>query len=403
MSCCLNIAIQFTTPSGNLPVAQFELNTPTGVCLNGADYWNFELYGDFYQIRRVDIDSGCRWELVQIETLGEPCNAGGTLFAVFQNEDFEPKSCVDCPTGSWKPVNKSIVFFNIYECGTCQFLQERDKREYDAIKLPEVFEDPDRGFIKCCCVETVLADGSNDTWKNDVKSAWIKLSNPLDVVTFELLKDGQPTTYTPQAIEFPNEPNAFYTTVNWSDVISSDGAGCYKLNVNYDISGIIGSFTWGIYILKPYTIQNALKTARIRVKLNAFQEIEGIDFTGAEVETSLRFFGMIGFRQPNTETDNLIYENREMKSVIRENLNTYEIKTDPLCEDFITQLTDLYLLSENELFISDYNAHNHSYKINDLPTIVQESPEIEYFDFARDAMLTCVVGDKYKNKRTYYK
>ncbi len=92
-----------------------------------------------------------------------------------------------------------------------------------------------------------------------------------------------------------------------------------------------------------------------------------------------------------------------MKSVIRENLNSYEIKTDPLKEEFTTKLTDLYLLSENELFISDYNAHNHSYKINDLPVIVEESPEINYFDYARDASLTCKVGDKFKNKRTYYK
>jgi hypothetical protein len=403
MACCLKIAIQFTGEGGALPITNFELNTPTGTCLNGANYWNFELSGDFYQIRRVDISEGCRWELVKIETIGEPCGAGGNLFAVFEDENFTFKNCVDCPLGTWTIQVEKLILFNIQDCGTCNFLQERDKRKFDAIKLPEVFEDPDRGFIKCCCIETVLADGSADTWKNDVKSAWIKLSNPLDVVTFELLKDGQPTTYTPQAVEFPNEPNAFYTTIQWADVLSSDGAGCYELKVNYDISGIISGFTWGIYILKPYTIQNALKTSRVRTKFNAFQEIEGIDFTGAEVESSLRFFGMIGKRQPNTETDNLIYENREMKRVIRENLNTYEIKTDPLCEDFITQLTDLYLLSENELFISDYNAHNHSYKINDLPTILEESPEIEYFDFARDAVLTCTVGDKFKNKRTYYK
>jgi hypothetical protein len=61
------------------------------------------------------------------------------------------------------------------------------------------------------------------------------------------------------------------------------------------------------------------------------------------------------------------------------------------------------LLSENELFISDYNAHNHSYRYQDLPVIVTESPEIEYYDFSREAKLTCIVGDKFKNKRSYYK
>ena len=135
---------------------------------------------------------------------------------------------------------------------------------------------------------------------------------------------------------------------------------------------------------------------------DSYHEIEAIDFTASQVEDSIRFNGFIGNRQPNTEIDNLIYSNREMKKVIRENLNTWEIKTDPLTEGFITKITDLYLLSETQLFISDYNGHNHSYFINDVPAIVQESPEITYFDYARRASLTCLVGDKFKNKRSYY-
>ena len=102
------------------------------------------------------------------------------------------------------------------------------------------------------------------------------------------------------------------------------------------------------------------------------------------------------------EIDNIIYDNREMKRVIRENLNDYEIITDPLDECLIRPLTELYLISENELYISDYNAHNHSYRYLDLPVIVQESPDLEYFDFSRKARLKCKVGDKFKNQRTHY-
>jgi hypothetical protein len=185
-------------------------------------------------------------------------------------------------------------------------------------------------------------------------------------------------------------------------VLLSDGVGCYSLQINYNISGVSGNFTWGIYNLLPFTIQNALKTARLRVKFNSYQEIEGINFTGANVEDTIRFHGFIGFRQPNMEIDNLIYKNREVKKVKRENLNTYEVITDPTCEEHIKKLTDLYLLSENELFISDYNAHNHSYRYQDLPAVVEESPEITYFDFARSASLKCIVGDKKKDKRSFY-
>ena len=88
------------------------------------------------------------------------------------------------------------------------------------------------------------------------------------------------------------------------------------------------SFTWGVYDLRTYSIQNALKTARIRVKLNLKQQIEGINFTDSNVEDSIRFFGFIGERQSNMEIDNLIYQNRVVRSVVRENLDTYEIKTD---------------------------------------------------------------------------
>ena len=121
------------------------------------------------------------------------------------------------------------------------------------------------------------------------------------------------------------------------------------------------------------------------------------------MESSFRFFGYIGNRQPNMETDNIIYQNREMKRVIRENLNTYEIVTEPTDECITKPLLELYLLSENQLFISDYNAHNHSYRFNDIPVIVQESPSVEYYDLSRKAKVTCIVADKFKNKRTYYK
>ena len=178
--------------------------------------------------------------------------------------------------------------------------------------------------------------------------------------------------------------------------MSQDGIGCYTLSIQYNISGIIGELMWGQYNLKPYSIDNALETARIRVKYNLQQEIEGINFTGANVEDCIRFNGFIGDRQPNMEIDNLTYQNRVVKTVVRENLDT-------LMECFVSPMCNLFLLSENEMWISDYNAHNHSYQINDIPVIVEESPEIDYLDqFQRRAILSCVVGLRTKNRRTHY-
>jgi len=283
------------------------------------------------------------------------------------------------------------------------FTQERIQKFYQSIQLPQVFVEQDRGFRRCCIPLLVLAGGSK-TWENDITSAWIKVSDPLDTFSFELQKDGVPVTnYIVEVEEFPNEDNAYYTTIRWADVLPLEGVGCFTLNIVYDISGIQGSIVWGQYNLQAWSVENALGSARLRVFFNLNQEIEGINFTGANVEDSIRFRGFIGERQPNTETDNLIYNNRLEKSVVRENLNSYIITTDPYSAEVLDLLTDLYLLSENELFISDYNAHNPSYRINDIPQIVEESPEIDYLDkFSRDAVLTCKTGDKKKNKRTFY-
>jgi hypothetical protein len=192
-------------------------------------------------------------------------------------------------------------------------------------------------------------------------------------------------------------------TIDWNDVLGSDGIGCFELKIEYTISGIVGEISWGHYQLKRYSIENAVTTARIRAIFDGYQEVEDIDFTGANVESTLRFHGYIGNRQPNTETDNIIYGNREMKRVIRENLNSYEIITDPVDECITRPMIDLFLLSENQLFISDYNAHNHSYRYEDIPVILEDSPQVEYYDLSRKAKVTAVVTDKIKNKRTYYK
>jgi len=283
------------------------------------------------------------------------------------------------------------------ECGR----EDRMQWSFKSISIPQDFVEDDRGLKDCCCEQLVLAS-AGESWESDLSSGWIKLSDSLDTCTFKLTKNGSPTTYTPSPVAFPNDTNAYYATIDWYQVLLQDGAGCYNFSIEFNISGIIGSINVGNFKLKAYSIQNALGTARIRSVFNGVQQADGLNFTGADVVSDMRFSGYIGNRQPNMEIDNIIYGNREMKRVIRENLYSYDIITDPLQECIIKPITELYLLSENQLFISDYNAHNHSYRYNDLPVIVQDSPEIEYYDFSRKAKLTCKVSDKFKTNRTYY-
>ena len=352
--------------------------------INGFYYYTFVFDAATYYLYFNSVES--RWEINQ-------GLIGGTLvaYAIIDSS---------CPIfDDW--TNGLGLTINTFSC-SCTPREDRIFRQYEVVKLPDTFVEQNRGLKDCCCSYYVLGSPDQETWKKDQTSAWIKLSGIGDTYEFELLKNGLPTTYICPNYSFINEPNAFYTTVEWSDVLASDGVGCYTLKVRFIISGVEGEFIWGKYDLKPYTIQNALKTARIKAIFNGYHEVDQIDFTASNVESTHRFFGYIGNRQPNTEIDNIIYDNREMKRVIRENLNDYEIITEPSDECIIRPMVELYLLSENQLFISDYNAHNHSYRYLDLPVIVSESAQIEYKDLSRKATLTCKVSDKFKSNRTYY-
>lgn len=373
---------------------------------NGENYWTFTYSGFTFFIYFF---SGTCWfvsETLGGAALSRHCPTSGNICT---KAPMSPNTASNDPVSMWNFITAPVPpFGNLTQfeteattCPTCD-QEDRTKKSFNSIKLPTDFVEQSRGIKDCCCKYLVLADPSSDTWKTDKTSAWIKVSDPSDTYQFKLYKDKDLANYTPTANQFPNDNEAYYTTINWMDVLTSDGAGCYELKIEYTISGITGSVSWGQYTLKPYSIQNALHTARIRAIFDSIQESENINFTGAEVESSLRFHGYIGNRQPNTETDNIIYNNREMKRVIRENLNTYEIVTEPTDECITRPMIELFLLSENQLFISDYNAHNHSYRYEDLPVIVEESPSVEYYELSRKAKVTCIVADKFKNKRTYF-
>lgn len=216
--------------------------------------------------------------------------------------------------------------------------EDRMFRQFDSIKLPQSFTEQNRGFKDCCCEQIVLASTETETWKNDVTSAWIKLSSTNDTAIFKLKYEDGSLASTISAISFVNEPNAFYGTVEWAGILNALGEGCYKLEIEYNISGITGTIKWGTYKLKRYSIQSALTTARVSAIFDGYHEIEGINFSGSNVPSTFRFRGFIGFRQPNYEIDNLIYGDRQMKRNLRENLNSYEIITEASDECIIRPL-----------------------------------------------------------------
>jgi hypothetical protein len=276
----------------------------------------------------------------------------------------------------------------------------RKKRCYKVIELPSIKATETYGIKGCCEKFIVLANGIED-WQNDVTSAWFKKQLDTDNCTIVLLNDIDVNTiYQPTLKICVNDTNAVYATINWKEVIQQDGIGCYKIQVNYTIAGNTGTFIWGEYEVNQYSPDNAKNTIRIKSIFNQYNNIEKINFLDCKVVDTIRFYGFFGKRQTNVIIDNLIYQNRSIGNVQRENLNSYILKTDPLTINYTNKILDLHLLSEAEIHLSDHNPLNHTSEYKNIPLSIAESAEVDYFDYSIYANITCKFNDKSRTKYT---
>lgn len=282
----------------------------------------------------------------------------------------------------------------------------RVKKVFKIVQLPKVVTIEDYGVEECCDIYNVFAEiNKTEDWKNDVTSAWVKLFEQTDTATFSLKKDGVALSnyvLTVNSFDIEKELYSKYVTINWSEVLSLEGSGCYTLEVTSVISGFTSTTVWGIYKLQPYSILSAKNQIRVKAVFNQYHTIEDIDFTNSNVVDTLRVNGMFGNRKPNFVIDNNINQKRKTENIIREQLNTYELLTDPVKSNYTSKLIDLYLLSETDLYITDHNDFNHVQTYKDFNVIVEESPDVDYKNLSNLASVKCVVSDKVKNKRAYY-
>lgn len=263
------------------------------------------------------------------------------------------------------------------------------------LTLPSYFDDA------CNCVAyNVYGKLNGESWEQDITGAWIKAYNG-DTVIFRLYKEGV-LVDNPTPISFKNDTYSKYCQVDWTQQLDINGVGCYTLKIDYTIAGISDTIEWGEYSLQEYDILKVKNTVRLKSIFNSKQSIENIDFTNSNVIDTIRFGGYFGDRQPNTMVDNIIYSDRKMNKVTRENLNKYFLETKSLPINYLENLVDLHLLSENEVYVSDYNFKNPVKYYLDYPCIISESAEIEYIDTTDKPSLKCVFNDKIKNSRSYY-
>lgn len=282
----------------------------------------------------------------------------------------------------------------------------RNKISYSVIDFPRVFEEEKR--LKCppCsdCKQLILAhETETENYKNDVTGVFIKKGLEADTVTF-IMEDENDNIITNlgTVVSFPNDDLAEGFVYNWQEILSINGAGCYKIRVEFTIGGVYGEYTHGLYRLLPFNVVNAKRTVKMHTFFGSFNEIENIDFTGSNFVDSVRFEGFFGNRQPKTEISTLISTGRRVEKITKENLNEYELRTNPLSICMTRQIVDLHLLNEDRILISDHNSSNHSYVYLDKEVTQQDTAELTYTDGTRLASLTALFSDRVKDQRTYY-
>lgn len=282
----------------------------------------------------------------------------------------------------------------------------RFKHTVNVIKFPTGFAEEDRGLKGCCdCKQLVLAHPTEtETWKNDLTGAYVKTADPADSVTFTMEDStGAVITNFGTTAVFPNDTLAKGFIYDWQQILNSEGVGCFTINVNFTISGIVGGYEFGMYDLKQFSVTTARGTARIRSKFNTYYQKDLVDFTNSNFEDTVRFNGFFGNRQPKTEINNLIGVSRKIEKATRENLNEYTLQTDPVSICISRQLVDFHFLNEDECFISDHNQSNHDYLLLDKPVSFKNSSEIDYKPGSRVASIEAVFGDRALLDKNYYR
>lgn len=255
---------------------------------------------------------------------------------------------------------------------------------------------------ECCEPFLVLADlATEDRKRNDVNTVF----EFGDSVVFTLKKDGIATTYTPVSVEFTNEQGAWYTKIEWRDVLQMDGAGCYDLEITPTVAGVVvETYTYAQYELLPFesgAISNAEGTVRILSQFNDVNDKYGINMTDSFILDSLRFDGKFGYFQDNTEIDNLEYIDGTMEKVKREDFTDYELRVDLNRFNVIEKLRD-HVLAENSCWISDHNFDSYSHYYYDIPVIVKEGLNMTHFDGSRKVKAVAKFEDKIRRSRTHF-
>lgn len=265
---------------------------------------------------------------------------------------------------------------------------------------------PDRDFSKCCYTNLVLADVSDDDqYKNDFSGVFFKRETPSSSVVFKLVNSitlaeyflNSDTYGTFQDFGGVQSDLSFYI-VDWRKVLTLLGSGSYQIKKELDIVGISVDVFSNTFTLKPFSIDNADNTVRIDSVMDGTLVNIDTEFKGTNYKTSVRLRGYFGRNERAFEQDNIAQRDYNLIQNTMSSKSSYQFQGLQIPECITVDLWN-FVLFGNDLFISDYNKNNHSYKYELIPVVLEDNSGTEFFVQDRAVNVNLKFTDKKQNNR----
>ncbi len=273
--------------------------------------------------------------------------------------------------------------------------------------LPEPDPCECKGLKDCQYEELALADLTDDaSYRNDIKGLWYKRKDPaFDVDFFIKDEDGNETPLNDGTFgtfydfgSFVNDSNLKGYHLEWRRVLAVLGAGKYILIRKIGFFGLTSDFESYPYNCQPFSDDIANQTVRIISKMDGSLLDKEVNFKGTEWIDGMRIRGFFGDRQASLEKETITTIDNKVNQVKADILNEYELRTNLLPDAVVDYIIEYHSLA-NEIWISDYNIYNHSYKYIDKSVQLDNFNEIRYPNKNRSAILSATFSDRYLNLR----
>lgn len=313
-----------------------------------------------------------------------------------------------------------VIASTFTDCSSCRevvvaencLFEERTYGYAVMVRVPKD-EPVDRGYNECCVVGKVFGDRSDtDPYKNDFTSVFYQRQTPNDTVSYEIIGASTGTNALVDGTHgvlydfdpLHTNPDLTYFKVEWRKILSAFGEDVYTIRKVTTIAGVAFNVDTPMsFDLQSFTINKADGTVRIDCKQNGTLERINTNFKDSGFETSLRVIGFFGNAEDKWTQDNLIYSSKNGQpmfegQITMDNDPEYKYQANVVPECMARELREVILWG-NELFASDYNKNNHSYRYNLFPVVLAEASGNEYQAKSRLLNMNLTFKERSKDNR----